>query len=82
MTIQTTLARQCAMAACHQPAADPPLVVNVASMPGPFAIDLCGLCREPFEAGVEAVERLMDGDAEAVPFRFDGRTAAAREVER
>ena len=70
MTIDTTVGRdQCAMAACRQPAAEPPLVVNASTMPGPFEIPLCSMCREPFEAGMEAVERLVEGDAESVPFR-------------
>jgi hypothetical protein len=42
-------------------------VVNVAAMPGPFEIPLCTLCREPFEAGLESVERLADGNSEVVP---------------
>jgi hypothetical protein len=50
--------------------------VNVAAMPGPFEIPLCTLCREPFEAGLESVERLADGDAEVVPVdRCGGREA-------
>jgi hypothetical protein len=56
------------MVACGLPAAAVPLVVDVAGMPGPFEIPLCTFCREPFEAGQEAVERLVWGDPEAVPF--------------
>ena len=74
--------RDCAMAACEEPVNGPPLVVNVPTMPGPFAVDLCERCREPFEAGMEAVERLAGGDAEALPFRFGGRRRAECEAER
>jgi hypothetical protein len=74
--------RDCAMAECGRAAEGPPLVVNVATMPGPFAVDLCPPCREPFESGMEATERLVAGDAEAAPHRFDGCHAAQLEVER
>jgi hypothetical protein len=57
----------CAMVGCGQPAASVPLVVNVAAMPGPFEIPLCTLCREPFEAGLESVACLVEGEAELVP---------------
>ena len=63
--------KDCAMVGCTQPAASMPLIVNVATLPGPFQIPLCTLCREPFDAGLEAVERLLDGDAEAVPCKWD-----------
>jgi hypothetical protein len=59
--------KDCAMVGCTQPAAPMPLIVNVATLPGPFEIPLCTLCREPFDAGMEAMERLLDGDTEAVP---------------
>ncbi len=65
---ETIRREECAMVGCGQPAAPMPLVVDVATMPGPFEIPLCTLCREPFEAGMEAVERLSDGDAETLPF--------------
>jgi hypothetical protein len=74
--------RDCAMAKCERAAEGPPLVVNVATMPGPFAVDLCHPCREPFESGMEATERLVAGDAEAQPYRFNGRHAAQLEAER
>jgi hypothetical protein len=74
--------RDCAMADCDRAAEGPPLVVNVPTLPGPFAVDLCAPCRDPFEAGMEATVRLVDGDAEASPFRFDGRHAVQMEVER
>ena len=57
----------CAMVACRQPAAAVPLVVDAAALFEPFEIPLCALCREPFEKGMEAVERLVEGDAEALP---------------
>ena len=71
----------CAMVACGLPAAAVPLVVDVAGMPGPFEIPLCTFCREPFEAGLEAVERLVWGDPEAVPFGAPGGREAL-ELER
>jgi hypothetical protein len=60
--------RMCAMLACRQPATAVPLVVDLATLSQPFEIPLCVLCREPFEAGMEAVERLVDANAEVVPF--------------
>ena len=74
--------RDCAMAGCERSAEGPPLVVSVATLPGPFAIDLCSPCREPFESGIEAVERLAGGDHEGRPYRFDGRHAGQLEAER
>jgi hypothetical protein len=74
--------RDCAMAKCERAAEGPPLVVNVATVPGPFAVDLCPPCREPFESGMEAVERLAAGDGEARPYRFAGRHAAQLEADR
>lgn len=74
--------RDCAMAECDRLAQGPPLVVNAPTLPGPFAIDLCSPCREPFAAGMEAVERLAAGDNEARPYGFDGRHALQRESER
>src|SRR5262249_37265575 len=72
MNADVTVGRKdCAMVGCTQPAAPMPLIVNVATLPGPFQIPLCTLCREPFDAGLEAVERLLDGDAEAVPCKWD-----------
>jgi hypothetical protein len=65
--------RMCAMLACRQPAAAVPLVVDLATLSQPFEIPLCVLCREPFEAGMESVERLVEADAEVVPFRHHGR---------
>lgn len=65
--------RMCAMLACRQPAAVVPLVVDLATLSQPFEIPLCVLCREPFEIGMEAVERLVEADAEVVPFRHLGR---------
>jgi len=59
--------KDCAVVGCTQPAAAIPLIVDVATLPGPFEIPLCALCREPFDAGIVAVERLLDGDAEALP---------------
>jgi hypothetical protein len=76
------IVRDCAMADCDRAAEGPPLVVNVPTLPGPFAIDLCPPCRDPFEAGMEATARLVAGDAEASPFRFDGRHAVQLEAER
>jgi hypothetical protein len=73
---------ECAMVGCGQPAAPIPLVVDVATMPGPFAIPLCTLCREPFEAGMEAVERLIDGDAEALAFASSPDREAVLEAQR
>jgi hypothetical protein len=67
------IVRDCAMAKCERAAEGPPLVVNVATLPGPFAVDLCTPCREPFEGGMESVERLVAGDGEAAPHRFDRR---------
>jgi hypothetical protein len=72
----------CAMVGCGQPAAPVPLVVNVAAMPGPFEIPLCALCREPFEAGLEGVERLVEGQAELVPFDPPGSRVLDLEAER
>ena len=74
--------RDCAMAECDRPAQGPPLVVNVPTMPGPFAVDLCQPCMEPFKSGMEAVERLAAGDDEARPHRFVGRHAVQLEAER
>jgi hypothetical protein len=74
--------KDCAMVGCTQPAAAMPLIVNVATLPGPFKIPLCTLCREPFDAGMEAVERLLDGDAEVVPFNWIQLREAALEVQR
>ena len=74
--------RDCAMAACDEPVTVEPIVVNMPTLPGPFAIDLCGHCREPFEAGMEAVERLVEGDAEAARFRFGRQQLAELESER
>ena len=73
---------QCAMVGCGQPAAPMPLVVDVVTMPGPFEIPLCTLCREPFEAGMEAVERLIDGDAEALLFGSSPDREAVLEAQR
>ncbi|TMC04264.1 MAG: hypothetical protein E6J41_25340 [Chloroflexi bacterium] len=77
-----SIERDCVMAACKRSAEGPPLVVNVPTMPGPFAVDLCQPCREPFESGMEAVERLAAGDDEARPHRFVGRHAVQLEAER
>src|SRR5215467_8845374 len=74
--------KDCAMVGCTQPAAPMPLIVNVATLPGPFQIPLCTLCREPFDAGMEAVELLLDGDAEAVPFIRGRPLPAVLEVQR
>jgi hypothetical protein len=74
--------KDCAMVGCTQPAAPVPLVVNVTTMAGPFEIALCALCREPFEAGMEALERLVEGDAEAVPFTYSRRRETALEAQR
>jgi hypothetical protein len=74
--------KDCAMVGCTQPAAAMPLIVNVATLPGPFEIPLCTLCREPFDAGLEAVDRLVDGDAEAVPFGWSRSRVAVLESER
>ena len=72
------------MVGCGQPAAPMALMVDVATMPGPFEIPLCTLCREPFEAGMEAAERLLDGDAEALPFGWsrDRKAEAVMEAQR
>ena len=74
--------KDCAMVGCTQPAAPMPLIVDVATLPGPFEIPLCTLCREPFDAGLEAAERLLDCDAEAVPFICGRPQPAALEVQR
>jgi hypothetical protein len=74
--------RECAMADCDRSADGPPLVVYLATLPAPFAVDLCQPCREPFESGIEAIERLAAGDDEARPQRFDGRRAVQVEAER
>jgi hypothetical protein len=74
--------KQCAMVGCGQSAAPMPLVVDVVTMPGPFEIPLCTLCREPFEAGMEAVERLIDGDAEALPVGSSPNREAVLEAQR
>lgn len=74
--------KDCAMVGCTQPAAAMPLIVNVATLPGPFKIPLCTLCREPFDAGIEAVERLLDGDAEVVPFNCKQPREGALEAQR
>ena len=76
------IVRDCAMAGCDRAAEGPPLVVNVPTLPGPSAVDLCPPCRHPFEAGMEATARLVEGDAEVSPFRFDGRHAVQLEAER
>jgi len=54
--------RECAMVGCGQPAALPPLVVDLASLPGPLAIDLCPLCRAPFAEGFEDLAALAELD--------------------
>jgi hypothetical protein len=74
--------RDCAMAECDRLAEGPPLVLNVATLPGPFAVDLCQLCREPFESEMEAIERLAAGDAEARPYRTDTSHTTQLEAER
>ena len=74
--------KDCAMVGCTQPAAAMPLMVNVATLPGPFKIPLCTLCREPFDAGMEAVERLLDGDAEVLPSIWKQPREAALEAQR
>ena len=74
--------RDCAMAECARLADGPPLVVYVPTLAGPFAVDLCQPCREPFENGIEAAERLIAGDDELRPCRFNGRQAAQLEAER
>ena len=73
--------RECAMARCDRTTSETPLVVDVPMLPGPFAVDLCGPCREPFEAGMEAIERLAEGDAEAVPIGARNGREAALEAE-
>ena len=78
----TSRREECAMVGCGQPAAPMPLVVDVATMPGPYAIPLCTLCREPFEAGMEAVERLIDGNTEALPFGSSPDREAVLEAQR
>ena len=74
--------RHCAMVGCTQPAAAMPLIVDVATLPGPFEIPVCALCREPFDAGMQAVERLLDGDAEALPATWSLPQEAVPEVQR
>jgi hypothetical protein len=74
--------KDCAMVGCTQPAAAIPLTVDVAALPGPFEIPLCALCREPFDAGIEAVERLLDGDAEALAVSWSPPREAVLEVQR
>lgn len=74
--------RECAMSECDRAADGPPLVVDIATLPAPFAVDLCTPCREPFESGMEAVARLVGGDGEAVPHRFAGCEVARLEAER
>jgi hypothetical protein len=72
--------RDCAMAECDRPAEGPPLVVNIATMPGPFAVDLCSPCREPFACGMEAIDRLAAGDHEVRPHSYDRRHAVQLEA--
>lgn len=72
--------RTCAMLACRLPAAAVPLLVDLPTLLQPFEIPLCVLCREPFEAGMEAVERLIEDEAEAVP--WPGRRRCELEAER
>lgn len=55
-------ARECAMVGCRLPAAPPALVVDLASLPGPIAVDLCALCREPFAEGFEDLAALAELD--------------------
>ena len=74
--------KDCAMVGCTQQAAAIPLIVNVATLPGPFEIPLCPLCREPFDAGLEAVERLLDGNAEVLPAAWTLPQEAVLEVQR
>ena len=74
--------KDCAMVGCTQQAAAMPLIVDVVTLPGPFEIPLCPLCREPFDAGMEAVERLLDGDAEALPATGTLPREAVLEVQR
>ena len=74
--------KECAMVGCGQPAAPIPLVVDVATMPGPFEIPLCTLCREPFEADMEAMERLIDSDAEVLPLGSSPSREAVLEAQR
>jgi hypothetical protein len=61
--------QECAMVGCGQPAALPPLVVDLASLPGPIEVPLCALCCEPFAAGFEDVAELveLDGADEIAP---------------
>ena len=74
--------KDCAMVGCTQPAAAMPLMVDVATLPGPFEIPLCAICREPFDAGMEAVERLLDGHAEVLPVSWSLPREAVLEVQR
>jgi hypothetical protein len=74
--------KDCAMVGCTQPAAAMPLIVDVATLPGPFEMPLCALCREPFDAGMEVVERLLDGDAEALPVSWSLSLEAVLDVQR
>jgi len=53
---------ECAMVGCGQPAALPPLVVDLASLPGPIEVPLCAFCRAPFEQGFEDVAELVELD--------------------
>jgi hypothetical protein len=41
------------------PASPPPLMIDEAGLPGPFEVPMCGLCREPFEAGFASVAQLV-----------------------
>ena len=74
--------RDCAMSECERPAEGSPLLVDVAPLPAPVAVDLCAPCREPFVSGMEAIERLATGDGQASPYRFAGRGPAELEAER
>lgn len=74
--------KDCAMVGCTQQAAAMPLIVDVATLPGPFEIPLCALCRQPFDAGMEAMERLLDDEAEAIPATWSLPREAVPEVVR
>jgi hypothetical protein len=71
--------RICAIERCTEPPAAAPMMIDMAALPGPFVVDLCPGHREDFEAGVEAIERLVDGDAEALP--IGGRLGRQLELE-
>jgi hypothetical protein len=61
--------QECAMVGCGQPAAPPPLLVDLASLPGPIEVPLCALCRQPFAEGFEDLAALaeLDGADEIAP---------------